>query len=289
MSENKFIHDHSSLQVFDEGKGLFEQDFRKEVCEHKKYVPFPCIKIDTMPQLRGFFERVYEEEWEEGEEDGCYFIFRGQADSDWLLESTLERMLTERMLAKRMEEKIFDRFKNRLRGKLVDQSLLNNVSSSEGKREIWAIGRHYGLKTPFIDWTESVYVAAFMALSESLESHSGYSALFVVDRKYFPNWYGVVPMCWFTPVTDYYGRVSAQKGFLSHYNIKEDIDNALKKWGQRVAMKIYINNCLKGQALGYFRHIGVEYLTMYPDMQGAVMDVNNWLEREVASRGEDNG
>ncbi len=51
----------------------------------------------------------------------------------------------------------FEKASSGLRG--VTPKILN-------RDEWWALGRHYGLITPLLDWTEKPFIAAFFALTE---------------------------------------------------------------------------------------------------------------------------
>lgn len=264
-------HDYSNLKEFDINKALFEQDFTIEVCDDENFVPFPCIKIEKIEQLLSLFQKIFELEKQDKE-----FFYRGQYNSDWLLETTLERDIKDKGICIEQAKDIIGKyFKNNLRGNLIDQSLLNNTNYEEGRREIWAIGRHYDLKTPYLDWTKSIYVAMFMAYSEP-EKFCDYSAIFMINHDCFIECHGLVEKYWFTPKTDYYGRITAQKGFLSEYTIRNDIKSRINQ-GYNCAIKIYINNNLRKDILYYLNHIGINYTAMYPDLLGVVKYVNNRL------------
>lgn len=273
--EKQINHDDSRIEEIAIEKSFWDQNFQTEICGNEKFVPFKCIKVNTMEQLRFLFDQMLEKE-----KSGELFLYRGQSNSDWFIESTLEREIKKYNIhrcSRDIEKKVFFKFKENLRGKLIDQSLLK-VMHIEDERELWAIGRHYDLKTPFIDWSSSIYVALFMACAEpKRESEMAtYCALFIVDSFFFPECQGLVERYWFTPKTDYYGRITAQKGFLSHFYIRDEISIRLNK-GEDCAFKIYINNSLRNEILAYLKHIRFEYTTMYPDLLGAVKFANNEL------------
>jgi hypothetical protein len=48
---------------------------------------------------------------------------------------------------------------------------------------IWALGQHYGLKTPLIDWTYSPYIAAYFAFIEEANVNDGYRYIYALNRS----------------------------------------------------------------------------------------------------------
>ena len=98
-------------------------------------------------------------------------IYRGQANSDWKVESTLDR-LERRFPTKTYciqgkpqredfppaaRETHLRAFKETARGKRG----LNPPDLDED--EWWALAQHHGLATPMLDWTYSPFVALFFA------------------------------------------------------------------------------------------------------------------------------
>lgn len=87
------------------------------------------------------------------------YIFRGLADAKWKLESTLTRTLREHY-KKSSDKKTATAehlrlFKENIRGRTT----LSLTESTDD--EIWALGQHFGLHTPLLDWSRSPYVAVF--------------------------------------------------------------------------------------------------------------------------------
>lgn len=108
-------------------------------------------------------------------------IYRGQAHSDWKVESTLDR-LERRFPTKRnygggihdhftcppVPREIHLRaFKDAVRGKRGQ----NPPEPSKG--EWWALAQHHGLATPMLDWTYSSFVALFFAFGNRSRPSGG--------------------------------------------------------------------------------------------------------------------
>ena len=95
--------------------------------------------------------------------DHPYLIYRGQRNSDWPLRTSLDRLF---LSSKNKPPKISDarnllkKFKYSTRGRLSSEWIPKDDNSW------WALGQHFGLATPLLDWTESPFVGAYFAFLE---------------------------------------------------------------------------------------------------------------------------
>ena len=122
------------------------------------------------------------ESWEEyaphiskSHADSPAFLYRGQADATWKIESTLDRLEhrypTRRNYGSRIPDRFYcppanrdvhlEAFKEAVRGKRG----ANPQDLSEN--EWWGLAQHHGLATPLLDWTYSPFVALFFAFEEA--------------------------------------------------------------------------------------------------------------------------
>jgi hypothetical protein len=84
------------------------------------------------------------------------YIWRGQRN-EWPLESSFDRNFPKINNRQAKLDEILKKFKHRL-----DELSNPNINGMTDDK-IWAIGQHYGLLTPLLDWTESPYIAAYFA------------------------------------------------------------------------------------------------------------------------------
>ncbi|EIJ35291.1 FRG domain-containing protein [Thiothrix nivea] len=116
------------------------------------------IVIDTADELIKFINSLPN-----------HFVFRGQADATWKLESTLERVIGKHWCANsatKFEDHSYNAFRSKYH--IYNQ----NEHTPESKLSWLSVMQHYGVPTRLLDFTESPYIALYFAL-ESYNPLSG--------------------------------------------------------------------------------------------------------------------
>lgn len=103
------------------------------------------------------------------------WVFRGQNDASWdLLPSLYRECLNPNPAG--LAFRHLEKFKIYVRGR---------VPNTDGwtDERYWTLGRHYGLKTPLLDWTASPFIALFFAFCND-SAHDNDRALYALNASY---------------------------------------------------------------------------------------------------------
>lgn len=108
------------------------------------------------------------------------FVWRGQANSAWEIESSLKRYNTNSF------HHLLN-FKNAVAG-LTKTSFKIDDGEKNAEKErlkLWSLGQHFGLATPLIDWTQFPFVAIFFAFHEETDkvSPQEYRAIYALHMS----------------------------------------------------------------------------------------------------------
>ncbi len=113
--------------------------------------------------------------------------FRGHADADWKLETTLERFTKKASWAR---EQYFKTIRDirpaviSITGKDWDIPEIENGKLPPPGYEFMIYLRHHGFPSPLLDWTRSPYVAAFFAFRSQEKPKSGKVAIYSYIQHY---------------------------------------------------------------------------------------------------------
>lgn len=101
------------------------------------------------------------------------YVFRGQGCDWWELHPSLSQFFSERengitpLDAYTLTTKFFACFREGLCECVNEAPFLRGCDPRDlDGMDVWAIGRHYGLHTPILDWTEDAFIAAFFAFEQ---------------------------------------------------------------------------------------------------------------------------
>lgn len=149
------------------------------------------VCIDSWEQFDGELSKLnaYREEMEKNSSGYVSdFLFRGQSNSEWKIETTLERLLGKRVPLLRYYEYISSAKKEieSITSKEWDLPSFDQYMGYLSKGNAGTMGefpgyeymvylRHHGFPSPLLDWTISPYIAAYFAFRNAKKTNKAVS------------------------------------------------------------------------------------------------------------------
>jgi hypothetical protein len=247
-------------------------------------------------------------------EDIGDYVWRGHRCSIWKLESLFDRKnsgSTERHNVLGMHRRSFI---YAIRGRLeafglsVRELKRLNREGVIGENHLWALGQHYELATPLLDWSTSPFVAAYFAFEEAsrledadwdkLDEGTEWSeikkkltdkeqreSLPYRDRMVIGLNYKQVcqhtGLDYFSPMSSEHPRLINQRGLFTLDKSGEDIETTVQnnwKEGNPWLIKIHIPNARRMDFLRGLNLMNINGASLFPDVDGAARFCNIGLE-----------
>lgn len=241
-----------------------------------------------------FFDFLEREVFQPSTESKHCYVWRGQRNKDWSLSSSLDRLLarlnlptskTDILLKEHLES-----FKYATRGRRGATSALDHDSL---ENDWWALGQHFGLATPLLDWTHSPFAAAYFAFEVEADP-TDYRVVYGLDQKAVEQRNrdlslgeslekGRPPVIEFIdPMSDENPRLVSQGGLFTRAPVKISIEHWVADQFEAstvpVLLKIEIPDRDRLMCLRTLERMNINHLSLFPDLIGASRYTNLKLE-----------
>lgn len=250
----------------------------------------PATKVKNWQHLHDIFsnDEIFknQDEW----------LFRGQRRSDWGLTPSLARLSENETIDRDLANRQINQFKYSVRGRVKSISTIEEL-------DVWAIGQHFGLMTPLLDWSRSPYVSMFFAVEmrdPGNESPRNYSrAIFALNKTKLSK---LNVDMFVDTLSSEHDRLISQNGLftispfggaktletmilneLSEREVDIDDPEILKKY----LFKIHIPMEEESDRLNCFqslRKMNIHHSSLYPDLIGSSFHCNELIREEYQSK-----
>ena len=251
------------------------------------------FKLERWNEFHDFIERIVFDG--ESASSGT-FIWRGQRDSDWSLSTTLDRLLQRLSVLPSNDEHLERISARHLRSfQLATRGRRGNNPARLEDIEWWALGQHFGLATPLLDWTRSPFAAAYFAFEE-LGSAVGspFRAIYALDLEALEEKNdelaegpslerGRPPLVQvIDSLSNENARLVSQGGLFTRAPIAVSVESWVSQFFESseepVLLKILIPNDERLSCLRGLDRMNISHSSLFPDLAGASRATNLKLE-----------
>jgi len=209
------------------------------------------------------------------------YLFRGHRRSDWGLKPTLYRGsdIDYIMID---EPELLNKFRRNLLGRRGDNPRnLNDV-------ELFSLGQHFGLNTPLLDWSNSIYVALFFAFATYKPEATETRVIYGIHRKrleIFAEGKKDFPIQFIEPQIDENKRLISQNGAFTFFRSNIEVESWIRSLNypyknKFLLLKLHIEDKSRIKILKQLNWMNINYLTLFPDVYGAALHTN--LQSEIS-------
>jgi hypothetical protein len=241
----------------------------------------------TLTSWKYFYDYVRQEML-----DFSHYVWRGQRDSEWKLESSLDRQLRSRLGKVSRAKEHLAKFKLSVRGRRGP-----TPARLEDENEWWALGQHHGLATPLLDWTESPFAALYFAFEKPIRPPSGKRSVWALSpvesknreiitahkAKTPPSGLQAPTLDFVRPHQDENARLVAQSGLFTRAPLGDTVEEWVRKnfagdMKSATLLKITVPELVRMECLRTLNTMNINHLSLFPDMYGASLHCNKALE-----------
>lgn len=222
------------------------------------------------------------------------YYFRGQSNSEWKLTTTLERFESQlNDFTSGSKEEILKNFKRLIRGK----GLLSGMDLSSDD-DFWALGQHYGLPTPLLDWSHSFYIALFFAFADKIPDGVDNIAVWAIQKSATEamndfndkakevaanDIENILDAKFIEPFSDVNSRLISQSGLLLQKPSKVSVEDIISNFCRGnshspVLAKITMPSKERERVLNNLLSMNISWATIYPGVDGAAMHTKMKME-----------